>query len=107
MSRSRLLTIQWSTLLSPNSHKLILLPALLHITKTILRIYKVRPIKQIMFQTVGLFLSLIACQSAFSIDPIKVPSWHSVKTWRQPEGLPQDYVTCILQTSDGYLWIGT
>jgi signal transduction histidine kinase/ligand-binding sensor domain-containing protein/ActR/RegA family two-component response regulator len=34
-------------------------------------------------------------------------SWPSVQSWRQPQGLPQDSVFSVLQTRDGYLWIGT
>ena len=37
----------------------------------------------------------------------KEPSWHAVQIWGQPEGLPQNSVLCLLQTRDGYLWIGT
>jgi len=31
----------------------------------------------------------------------------SVRTWGRATGLPSDSVTTILQTSDGYLWVGT
>lgn len=31
----------------------------------------------------------------------------AVRTWGRAEGLPADSVTTILQTSDGYLWVGT
>jgi len=31
----------------------------------------------------------------------------AVRTWGRAEGLPGDSVTAILQTRDGYLWIGT
>jgi PAS domain S-box-containing protein len=39
--------------------------------------------------------------------PPKKQVWHSLDFWRQPQGLPQNSVLAILQTSDGYLWIGT
>lgn len=29
------------------------------------------------------------------------------QAWRAPEGLPQDSVQTILQTRDGFLWVGT
>jgi ligand-binding sensor domain-containing protein/signal transduction histidine kinase len=29
------------------------------------------------------------------------------RTWRVEDGLPQDSVTAVLQTRDGYLWVGT
>jgi ligand-binding sensor domain-containing protein len=35
------------------------------------------------------------------------PRWRESDVWRQPEGLPQDSVLTILQTRDGYVWVGT
>jgi signal transduction histidine kinase len=32
---------------------------------------------------------------------------HTVRAWRQTDGLPSDQVTCLVQSSDGYLWVGT
>ena len=32
---------------------------------------------------------------------------HGAAVWRQPQGLPQNTVLAILQTRDGYLWVGT
>jgi ligand-binding sensor domain-containing protein len=34
-------------------------------------------------------------------------TWRALGTWRQTQGLPQNSVRTILQTHDGYLWIGT
>jgi ligand-binding sensor domain-containing protein len=34
-------------------------------------------------------------------------AWHTVGIWRQPHGLPQNSVRSMLQTRDGYLWLGT
>jgi PAS domain S-box-containing protein len=33
--------------------------------------------------------------------------WLAIETWRQSQGLPQNSVKAILQTRDGYMWIGT
>jgi PAS domain S-box-containing protein len=33
--------------------------------------------------------------------------WLAINTWRQSQGLPQNSVKAILQTRDGYMWIGT
>jgi ligand-binding sensor domain-containing protein len=30
-----------------------------------------------------------------------------VKSWRTIDGLPQNSVTALAQTPDGYLWVGT
>ena len=35
------------------------------------------------------------------------PAWHILGVWRQPQGLPQNSVLAIVQTSDGYIWAGT
>ena len=35
------------------------------------------------------------------------PAWDVVERWRHPQGLPQNTVRTLLQTRDGYLWIGT
>jgi ligand-binding sensor domain-containing protein len=32
---------------------------------------------------------------------------YSVKSWESDEGLPQNSVLSMVQTRDGYLWIGT
>jgi signal transduction histidine kinase/ligand-binding sensor domain-containing protein/CheY-like chemotaxis protein len=33
--------------------------------------------------------------------------WLPIEVWRQSQGLPQNSVKAILQTRDGYIWIGT
>jgi PAS domain S-box-containing protein len=57
---------------------------------------------------VGLVLLMSGVGSAAQAPapPARV-SWPSVQVWRQPQGLPQNSVFCLLQTSDGYLWMGT
>jgi ligand-binding sensor domain-containing protein len=37
----------------------------------------------------------------------KEPNWHNVDVWKQADGLPQATVFTVLQTRDGYMWIGT
>jgi ligand-binding sensor domain-containing protein len=37
----------------------------------------------------------------------KVPPQYSIRIWLAEDGLPQNAVTAILQTHDGYLWVGT
>jgi two-component system, sensor histidine kinase and response regulator len=37
----------------------------------------------------------------------KPSPWLAIETWRQSQGLPQNSVRAILQTRDGYIWIGT
>lgn len=31
----------------------------------------------------------------------------AIRTWRSDKGLPSDSVTAIIQTRDGFLWVGT
>jgi ligand-binding sensor domain-containing protein len=35
------------------------------------------------------------------------PRWRLSDVWRQPQGLAQDSVLSMIQTRDGYIWIGT
>jgi ligand-binding sensor domain-containing protein len=49
----------------------------------------------------------VAAETAGKPARHKEASWPSVQVWRQPQGLPQNTVFSILQTRDGYLWLGT
>lgn len=42
-----------------------------------------------------------------ALDPRKALTQYSTSTWTQQQGLPQDAVRAITQTTDGYLWLGT
>ena len=44
----------------------------------------------------------LLCSSARKDAP-----WRAVDSWKQKHGLPQNSVYQILQTRDGYIWIGT
>src|SRR5262252_6286831 len=66
-----------------------------------------RIVPLIMPVAVVIFLALLLSGPAFPQDKSKEPAWHSMDTWRQPQGLPQNSVLAILQTRDGYLWVGT
>ena len=50
---------------------------------------------------------LLAASNAFALDPHKGLTQYSRTTWTQQQGLPQDTVRAIVQTADGYLWVGT
>ena len=43
----------------------------------------------------------------FALDPIKDLRQYVLRSWTSEKGLPQDSVRALLQTQDGFLWIGT
>ena len=45
--------------------------------------------------------------AAFALDPHKSLTQYTQKVWTQQQGLPQDTIRAIAQTSDGFLWLGT
>ena len=61
-------------------------------------------------QIVSAALSSFVLPIAAAAEPDRANttvSWPAVQVWRQPQGLPQNSVDAILQTRDGYLWLGT
>src|SRR5215831_2552117 len=46
-------------------------------------------------------------REAVALDPRKTLTQYSRTFWTQEHGLPQDTITAITQTTDGYLWLGT
>lgn len=59
--------------------------------------------KPILFFLIFLWSSM----SLLPLDPEKSVTQYIHESWGQEDGLPQNTVITILQTSDGYLWIGT
>ena len=49
----------------------------------------------------------VPMSAAAGPDRASTVLWPSVQVWRQPQGLPQNSVLSVLQTRDGYLWLGT
>ncbi|HEX4603589.1 MAG TPA: two-component regulator propeller domain-containing protein, partial [Candidatus Angelobacter sp.] len=55
-----------------------------------------------------LFLLVLLCVSrAWSLDPHKPITQYVHTVWHSEDGLPQNSIQALLQTRDGYLWIGT
>jgi ligand-binding sensor domain-containing protein len=52
-------------------------------------------------------LLLTASGHLFALDPHKEVTQYIHKTWSTDDGLPNNHITALLQTSDEYLWIGT
>ena len=44
---------------------------------------------------------------SLALDPLKAISQYRHDVWQTDQGLPQNSVNAILQTRDGYLWLGT
>ena len=52
-------------------------------------------------------LLLVLSHAALALDPQRSLDHYGHQAWRTDSGLPQNTVHSILQTSDGYLWLGT
>jgi signal transduction histidine kinase/ligand-binding sensor domain-containing protein/CheY-like chemotaxis protein len=57
--------------------------------------------------TFSLLLLLGPHLPCFALNPDRRLSEYVLDMWREKEGLPQITVNAILQTKDGYMWIGT
>lgn len=49
----------------------------------------------------------LCLRSAAALSPKKSFEQYSRTVWSEQQGLPQDTITAMVQTSDGYLWLGT
>jgi ligand-binding sensor domain-containing protein/signal transduction histidine kinase len=56
---------------------------------------------------VVLFCCFMPVQPAHALDPNKAITQYVHTVWRTDDGLPQTSVMKIIQTRDGYLWVGT
>lgn len=55
----------------------------------------------------ALLLAVAARGQAQGLDPRKALTQYGLDTWTTDDDLPQNSVTAIVQTRDGYLWLGT
>jgi signal transduction histidine kinase/ligand-binding sensor domain-containing protein/CheY-like chemotaxis protein len=69
--------------------------------------WKIKSVRLVSRMSTVVFFALAAASAALAQDKIRDSAWHSIDLWRQPEGLPQNSILTILQTHDGYLWLGT
>lgn len=51
-------------------------------------------------------IALAVATSGFFPAPAAAPNYFT-RTWQVEQGLPQNKVTAVVQTRDGYLWVGT
>ena len=54
-----------------------------------------------------LLLAFAFDRHAAALSSGKAFSQYSITVWNQQQGIPEDTITAITQTPDGYLWIGT
>jgi ligand-binding sensor domain-containing protein/signal transduction histidine kinase len=66
-----------------------------------------RPLFRTAFLILSSLIVLIGTPRVNGLDPKRSPSEFSIQVWLTENGLPQNTVQAILQTRDGYLWIGT
>jgi ligand-binding sensor domain-containing protein/tRNA A-37 threonylcarbamoyl transferase component Bud32 len=52
-------------------------------------------------------IGLLMVGECLALDPEKAVTQYIINSWNDDNGLPQNTVRTLLQTSDGYLWIGT
>jgi diguanylate cyclase (GGDEF)-like protein len=55
----------------------------------------------------ALVIALLTPARAFALDPTRALTQARLTVWTQESGLPQNTVDAIVQTRDGYLWMGT
>ncbi len=63
-----------------------------------------RSIVNVLTSAIGLVL---VAQAGFALDPAKTLTQYGHRVWGQEEGLFQPTVYAILQTHDGFIWLGT
>jgi ligand-binding sensor domain-containing protein/signal transduction histidine kinase len=56
---------------------------------------------------VALLFAVTPFRTALALDPTKAITQYVHTVWRTDDGLPENSVNRILETQDGYLWVGT
>ena len=63
--------------------------------------------RQLSRAALALLCATVPLRSAIALDPSKALTQYVHSSWRTADGLPQSSVMKVLETKDGYLWIGT
>ncbi len=59
------------------------------------------------------FLSVIFCMVVFypislvALDPSRSVTQYMIQSWNQLDGIPQNTIMSVIQTRNGYIWVGT
>jgi len=56
---------------------------------------------------VAVLVGLACARAALALDPHRPLTQYGHDVWRMAEGLPQNAVLSVVQSRDGYLWLGT
>jgi ligand-binding sensor domain-containing protein/signal transduction histidine kinase len=56
---------------------------------------------------VAVWIGLASARPAQTLDPHRALTQYGHDVWRVADGLPQNAVLSVVQTRDGYLWLGT
>ena len=51
--------------------------------------------------------ALVVVVAVAGLFPVTAAPNYFTRTWQVEQGLPQNKVTAVVQTRDGYLWVGT
>ena len=54
-----------------------------------------------------MLLAILSLRTAYSLDPNRTLTQYVHRIWQVQQGLPQASIYSILQTRDGFLWLGT
>ncbi|HEV7239840.1 MAG TPA: two-component regulator propeller domain-containing protein [Thermoanaerobaculia bacterium] len=60
-----------------------------------------------MNRALPLLAVLVMATAVFALDPARALTQSRLSVWTSESGLPQNTIDAIVQTRDGYLWIGT
>ena len=63
--------------------------------------------KRLMATAVVVLLSVVVVSTCQALDPQKTITQYGHNIWYRQNGLPANAVNVVLQTRDGYLWLGT
>src|SRR5262249_12141283 len=68
-----------------------------------------RPLRPRPFRGIAVLssLALALAWPARALDPSKAITQYAHQVWKTDSGLPQNSIQSILQTRDGYIWLGT
>jgi ligand-binding sensor domain-containing protein len=60
-----------------------------------------------LFRSAIVLVAIAMSARADALDPSKTLSQYVRRIWQVQQGLPQASIDALLQTRDGYLWLGT